>query len=651
MSNVQIGLAQINTLVGDVEGNTRRVLDCIEELRLKGQGGEVRDEKQGRGSDPSSAGHEQQDANGKKPGAQRDEPKCDLIAFPELTLTGYPPEDLLLHPDMRRQVAAALERLRAEVYGTLVAVGHPEYSDGRIYNSCSVIGNGETRAVYRKRELPNYGVFDDKRYFSPGNEPVVLDVGGLPVGLSICEDAWVPEPIAETAAAGARLILNINASPYCLDKRIEREEVIGERARVNGVPVLYLNLVGGQDEVVFDGHSFLANKAGDVVERQPGFKESIAVYRFATMPGHRVRSKGLYVLQHHERKPQSQEPQNPELQALKQQQLKPQQGAGASDDSLPRKLIRAPAVQVAKREAEIYSALTLGVHDYVLKNGFKAALVGLSGGVDSALTLVIAADALGAQQVTAVLMPSRYTSELSQQLAREQVRRLGVKSHAISIEQPYQAFMSSLKSLFSGDTADVTEENIQARCRGVILMALSNKSRKLVLTTGNKSEYATGYATLYGDMAGGFAPLKDVSKTLVYQLARYRNRTGDEAPIPEQVLTREPSAELAADQKDTDKLPPYPVLDAVLEGLVENDLSAAALIEAGYEADTVQRIAELVKNSEYKRRQAPPGVKISRLAFGRERRYPISSGFVLDPPAQAAQPVTRIRTNGRRRKG
>lgn len=586
MSNIHIGLAQINTLVGDVAGNTRRVLDCVAKL-----------------------------------GAQ-----CDLIAFPELTLTGYPPEDLLLHPAIRRQVTAALAQLRAEVHGTLVAVGHPEYGEGLPYNACSIIGDGETRAVYRKRELPNYGVFDDKRYFSVGSEAVVAEVGGLPMGLLICEDIWVPGPIAETAAAGARLILNINASPYCLGKRARREEMVAERARANDVPVLNLNLVGGQDEVVFDGHSFAAGKTGNVVERQPGFRENIAVYRVSTLPGQRGKLVGRVA-------------------------LKAQPSVAAGVGASLQKPERAPSGGEPEADAEAYNALTLGVRDYVLKNGFKAVLVGLSGGVDSALTLAIAVDALGGQQVTAVLMASRYTSELSQKLAREQVRRLGVKSHSISIEQPYQAFMSGLKSVFSGAATGVTEENIQARCRCVILMALSNKSGKLVLTTGNKSEYATGYATLYGDMAGGFAPLKDVSKSLVYRLARYRNRLGDEAPIPEQVLTREPSAELAADQKDTDKLPPYPVLDAVLEGLIEEDQSAAALIEAGYEADTVRRIAELVKNSEYKRRQAPPGVKISRLAFGRERRYPISSGFVLDPPGKAGEPIVGMRAKRRHRKG
>jgi NAD+ synthase (glutamine-hydrolysing) len=579
MANIHIGLAQIDTLVGDVAGNTRRVLDTV-------------------------AMHAGQ---------------CDLIAFPEMTLSGYPPDDLLLQGDMRRQVAAALERLRVEVRGTLVAVGHPEYRDGRIYNACSIIGEGATRAVYRKRELPNYGVFDEKRYFASGSEPVIADIGGLAVGLSICEDAWIPAPIAETAAAGARLIINLNASPYCLGKRGEREAVLAARAKENGVSILYLNLVGGQDEVVFDGHSFVVSKSGEVTERLPGFTESIAILKVSTRTGSRGRIGGRVVIERARRRT----------------------AGGAEEAEAEEEAEETPGeANVLEPDADMYRALVLGIRDYAGKNGFKTALIGLSGGVDSALTLALAVDALGAPQVTAVLMPSRYTGEESQALAKEQVRRLGVKTHTISIEKPYQAFMGALRSVFSGTEPDVTEENIQARCRGVILMAISNKTGRLVLATGNKSEYATGYATLYGDMAGGFAPLKDVSKTLVYRLARYRNRQGDAAPIPERVLTREPSAELAAEQRDTDSLPPYPVLDAVLEGLVERDRSAADLIAEGYAADTVHRIAEMVKKSEYKRRQAPPGVKISNLAFGRERRYPITSGFRIEP-SETESPVPK----------
>ncbi|MGH8273670.1 MAG: NAD+ synthase [Gammaproteobacteria bacterium] len=581
MANVHIALAQINTLVGDVTGNTRRVLDWV-------------------------AMH----------GAQ-----CDLIVFPELTLCGYPPEDLLLQPGMRGQVETALARLRAEVRGTRIVVGHPEYRDDLIYNACSVIGDGQTQAVYRKRELPNYGVFDDKRYFAAGTEAVVADIGGLAVGLSICEDAWTQTPIAEAAAAGARLIVNVNASPYCLGKRSEREQIVSARAKENGVSILYLNLVGGQDEIVYDGHSFVVNKAGQVSERLPGFTESVAILKVSTRAGSRGRIGGRIAIARARRET-----------AGRSEEAE----AGQAEEETGDEALLEP-------DKDVYRALTLAIRDYAAKNGFKSALVGLSGGVDSALTLALAVDALGAAQVTAVLMPSRYTVEESQKLAKEQVRRLGVKTHMVSIEKPYQAFMAALKDVFSGTEPDVTEENIQARCRGVILMAISNKTGKLVLATGNKSEYATGYATLYGDMAGGFAPLKDVSKTLVYRLARYRNRQGDAAPIPERVLTREPSAELSADQKDTDSLPPYPVLDAVLEGLIERDQSASDLIGAGYAAETVYRIAGMVKKNEYKRRQAPPGVKITRRAFGRERRYPISSGFALDPQQPlAGEPSSRV---------
>ncbi|HEX5314569.1 MAG TPA: NAD+ synthase, partial [Gammaproteobacteria bacterium] len=551
---------QINPLVGDVAGNTRRVLDQVATHR-----GE-----------------------------------CDLIVFPELVLTGYPPEDLLLHPDMRRQIAEALAQLRSAAGESRLLVGHPEYQNGWIYNACSLIAGGEIRAVYRKRELPNYGVFDEKRHFTPGSEPLVVDVAGLPIGVTICEDGWIEGPIADTCKAGARLMINVNASPYAIGKRAEREAVIAARAKASGVATLYLNLVGGQDELVFDGHSFVVDRHGEVIERMAGFREDFAVFRISTRAGSRGHVAGRV---------------GGEKAAASGEEESEEFGAGFADDA------------TGEPDAEVYQALTLAVHDYAIKNGFKGVLVGLSGGVDSALTLAIAVDALGAGQVAAVFMPSRYTSELSGELAKEQVRRLGVKAHTVSIEEPFQAFANVLKDVFAGLEADVTEENIQARCRGVILMAISNKTGKLVLTTGNKSEYATGYATLYGDMAGGFAPLKDVSKTLIYRLARYRNHLGELAPIPERVLTREPSAELAANQKDTDSLPPYPVLDAVLAGLVEKNLGLPDLEREGFDRETVQRIARLVKRSEYKRRQAPPGVKISPRAFGRERRYPITSGF------------------------
>lgn len=576
MTQVRIGLVQMNCMVGDVPGNARAVLQW---------------------------------AN-----SQRD--YTDLLVFPELTLTGYPPEDLLLHLEFRRRVEHALNDLRAEVRGTRILVGHPEYHEGMIYNACSVIGDGQTVATYRKRRLPNYGVFDEKRYFTEGSEPVVVDINGLPVGLSICEDAWHDGPIEETVAAGARLVVNVNASPFCVGKRAEREQVVSARAEANGVSILYLNLVGGQDELVFDGHSFAVGKDGLIMDRLPGFEEEFAVLGVAATPGRRGHIHGrLSYANMRSVAETSQEEEESSDEMV---------SSGAGSESL------APGFDA---DADVYKALKLAVHDYAQKNGFQGALVGLSGGLDSALTLAIAVDALGPQQVTAVLMPSRYTSELSIELAKEQVRRLGIKSHVVSIEEPFQAFLSALQDVFAGMETDVTEENIQARCRGVILMAISNKTGKLVLSTGNKSEYATGYATLYGDMAGGFAPLKDIYKSFVYRLARYRNRQSDIAPIPEPVLTREPSAELSTDQRDTDTLPPYPVLDDILVQLIERDLNAMDVIASGFEEDTVYAVARMLKLNEYKRRQAPPGVKISPRAFGRERRYPISSGYLVQSPA------------------
>ena len=568
MSTLKIGLAQSNCLVGDVAGNTRRVLERVEGF------GE----------------------------------QCDLIVFPELMLVGYPAGDLLLNPDLERQVGDALNELREKVGNTRILVGHPEYQDGLIYNACSVIGDGQTLATYRKRALPHYGAFNEKRYFAAGSEPVVLEIEGVPVGLSIGEDAWRPDPVRELAEAGARLVLNINASPYSIGKRANREQEIAQRAADNGVPFIYLNMVGGQDSLVFDGHSFAVNKTGEVVDRLPGFEEDFVLFRVASSPGSRGRILGR-------------EPAVAEA----------TEGASAEEaDNELRSDVDAP-MDAADSEGEVYKAIELGLGDYVRKNGFDGALVGLSGGVDSALTLTLAVDALGADKVTAVLMPSRYTSDLSVELAKEQVKRLGVKSHVISIEEPYQAFLSVLKDVFAGREPDITEENIQARCRGVILMAISNKTRRLVLATGNKSEDAVGYATLYGDTVGGFAPIKDVSKTMVYKLARYRNRLSDNAPIPEQVLTREPSAELAADQKDTDALPPYPVLDAILAGLIENEQTVADLVREGFDKRTVMEISERVKINEHKRRQTPPGVKISTRAFGLDRCYAMTSGFHPSP--------------------
>ncbi len=534
---LRIVLAQLNLLVGDISGNARRVIDNAARAR--------------------------------------DELKADLVLFPELTLTSYPPEDLVLRPGLHHQVAAALALIRREVKGITLVVGHPEKDGADIYNGCTALRDGEALARYRKQHLPNYSVFDEKRYFAPGHSAAVFDVKGLPCALSICEDIWQRGTVAQARAAGARLMLNINASPYHIGKAHTREAILRDAAREGDMPVMYLNLVGGQDELVFDGASTVVDAQGTVVSRAPDFRECLHVVGLSTNDG------------------------KIDLRGERQPHLTP--------------------------EASVYEALILGVRDYARKNGFKGAVLGLSGGIDSALTLAIAVDALGADQVEAVLMPSRYTAAMSNEDERAQAEALGVKYHVLPIERAFTAFTDTLAPLFAGLPADATEENIQARCRGVLLMALSNKTGRLVLTTGNKSEMAVGYATLYGDMAGGFAPLKDVPKTLVYRLAAYRN--GLSAVIPRRVFERPPSAELRADQKDEDSLPPYPVLDPILERYIENDETPEQIIAAGFEPETVRRVTRMVDRNEYKRRQAAPGVRISRRAFGRDRRYPITSAY------------------------
>ena len=536
---LRIALAQIDVLVGDIDGNARRVIERAREAR--------------------------------------DLAGASLVLFPELTLTGYPPEDLLLRPGLYPRVERALDLVCREAQGIDVVLGYPQQTPEGVYNACAFLRGGRVAARYFKQSLPNYSVFDEKRYFREGSEPCVVDVGGVPTGLTICEDVWVDGPVRQAAAAGAQLILNLNASPYHVGKEAEREDVVGRQARENGVPVVYLNLVGGQDELVFDGASFAVDAEGAVVFRAPAFEE------------------GLYLV---------------ELDVSAGSAPRPQQGP------------LAPTLPV---EESVYRALTTGIRDYVEKNGFRGVVVGLSGGVDSALTVALAADALGPGRVEAVLMPSRYTAAMSVEDARAEADALGVRHHAVSIEGPFEAFLEALRETFAGTPRDVTEENIQARCRGIILMAISNKRGELVLTTGNKSEMGVGYATLYGDMAGGFAPLKDVPKMLVYRLAEWRNRRSP--VIPRRVLERPPSAELAPDQKDQDSLPPYPILDAILELYVEQDRCPEDIVAAGYDPATVDRVVGMVNRNEYKRRQAAPGVRISRRAFGRDRRYPMTSGY------------------------
>lgn len=535
---LRIALAQLDLFVGDVGGNTQRVIETAADAR--------------------------------------DRLQADLVIFPELALSGYPPEDLLFHKGMRRQVAAALEQVRTQTSGIALMVGYPEYAADSIYNAAALLRDGALLANYRKQELPNYLVFDEKRYFKPGRDTCIVELNGLRVALLICEDVWEPSPARAAKEAGAQLIVVINGSPYSLRYQTRREEIVRERVKETGLPVVYVNMVGGQDELIFDGGSFVMNAQGEVVQRATAFQEELYAVDIDLIDGRAVPRPG-----HVEPEP--------------------------------------------AEEASVYGALVLGVRDYVSKHRFPGVVLGLSGGIDSALTLSIAVDALGADRVHAVMMPSRYTSQMSLDDAASQARSLGVTYDIISIEGMFEAALRALRGVFAGREPDTTEENIQARCRGLLLMAISNKTGRMVLTTGNKSEMAVGYATLYGDMAGGFAPIKDCSKLLVYRLARYRNSL---APvIPARVIERPPSAELRFDQRDSDSLPPYEVLDPILELFIEDDLSVDEIEARGFDRETIGRVLELVKRNEYKRRQAPPGVRISDRAFGRDWRYPITSGY------------------------
>jgi NAD+ synthase (glutamine-hydrolysing) len=513
--------------------------------------------------------------------AQAREGGAELVVFPELTLSGYPPEDLLLRPSFLAACDSELATLAAATNGIAALVGHP-HSEGEVFNAASLLREGRVECTAHKQALPNYGVFDDKRYFRPGHDSVVAAIGGARVGLLICEDVWQPEPAARAAAAGAQLIVVINASPWDDRKQGEREAVLTARARETGCAIAYLNLVGGQDEVVYDGASILVNGDGSIAARAPAFVDALLRAEFDP----------------------------------------------ATHTLTP---IDWPALADSSMEATLYAALVRGVRDYIDKNRFEGVLLGLSGGIDSALTLALAVDALGADRVTAVMMPTRYTSELSLDGARMQAEQLGVDYQVIPIEATYQSFMDALTPAFAGKSADTTEENLQSRTRGVMLMALSNKHGRLLLATGNKSEMAVGYATLYGDMCGAYAPLKDVYKTVVYRLARWRNAAAAgvsrPTPIPEEVIDRPPSAELRENQTDQDSLPPYDELDAILAGFIEGEQSQAELVAAGHDAATVQRVVRLVLLNEFKRRQSAPGPRVTTRAFGRERRYPITSGW------------------------
>ncbi len=536
--NVRVALAQIDLVVGDVAGNTAKIIEWAHRAR--------------------------------------DEHDADIIVFPELGICGYPPEDLLFHAGLRHNVEAAVSEISRSVTGIAVVIGFPEYEDDRIYNSCAVLRDGKLLARYRKKLLPNYAVFDEERYFKAGKDAAVFKLNGIRFGLNICEDVWRPGPVSDSRAAGAECVLVINGSPFEVNSQDNRENAVRRRVTENNVPVVYVNHVGGQDELVFDGGSFVMDADGDIAYRARSFEESLQVVRLVGTPSG----------------------------------VRPERGRIAQPDD---------------RVTRIYRALVLGTRDYVMNHGFPGVVIGLSGGVDSALVLAIACDALGAEKVRAVQMPFRYTSTMSQEDSARQAKTFGVRYDVIPIEPMYEATMRQLLPVLGETAPDATEENIQARCRGLLLMAISNKTGRMLLTTGNKSEMAVGYATLYGDMAGGYAPIKDCSKSLVYELARYRNTLGE--AIPERVITRPPSAELRPNQRDTDSLPGYDILDSILEAFIEDDLSVAEITARGFDRAVVVRVLEMVKRNEYKRRQAPPGVRISKRAFGRDWRYPITSGY------------------------
>ncbi|MEV5118854.1 MULTISPECIES: NAD+ synthase [Stenotrophomonas] len=542
MASIRIAMAQFDFPVGDVAGNTERIIEMI--------------------------------------GQARDEYGAGLVMFPELAVSGYPPEDLLLRPGFLYECEQAMTRIAAACRGITAVVGWPQAAGAVVYNAASVLRDGLVEQTYRKRELPNYAVFDERRYFDvdPDGGSCVFEVDGIPVGLLICEDLWFAEPLADTVRAGAQLVVVPNASPYERGKHAQRDAVLAARTRESGAAIAYLNVVGGQDALVFDGASVVADGDGTVHPAAAAFVDQWLVvdYDGAT------------------------------------RSFLPQVWMDDGDESM---------------DALAWRAVTRGIQDYCSKNGFKKVWLGLSGGIDSAIVLAMAVDALGAENVTAVRLPSRYTAGMSNDLAAEQCEALGVKLEAVSIEPAFQGLMQALAPMFEGTTPDVTEENLQSRSRGVILMALANKFGGLLLTTGNKSEYAVGYATIYGDMCGGYAPLKDLYKTEVFGLSKWRNTVGGAPVIPPAVISRPPSAELRENQTDQDSLPAYDVLDGILYRYIDQEQSRTEIVAAGYDAAVVDRVLRLVRISEWKRHQAAPGPKVSRRAFGRERRYPISNGY------------------------
>jgi len=574
MRNLRVGLAQINTTVGDLEGNAAKVLEYVECARAQG---------------------------------------VDLISFPELTITGYPPEDLLLRPQFIEDNVAALRRVAEGCRGITAVVGFVD-SNEDIYNAAAIIHDGRLVDIYHKQFLPNYGVFDENRYFQTGGRSPVYVVAGVGVGVSVCEDIWYPgDPTRAQALAGAQVIINVNGSPFHIEKRRFREQMLATRASDYAVFLCYTNQVGGQDELVFDGASMVLSPWGEVLTRAAAFQEELLV---SDLNLEEVFQTRLHDPRRRKERVAADASNGGEIIRISDEPL--------VEEMPPIERRCAPSLE---DEAEVYQALVLGTGDYVRKNGFRKAVIGLSGGIDSSLTAVVAVDALGAENVMGVAMPSRFSSEGSLQDARELAENLSIELLTIPIEEPFSGFLDALAEPFAGTEFGVTEENIQSRVRGTIMMSLSNKFGWLVLTTGNKSEMATGYATLYGDMAGGFAVIKDVPKTLVYRLVRYRNARGPVPVIPPRVIEKEPSAELRPDQRDIDTLPPYDVLDPILEAYVEDDRSVEEIAAMGFDEALVKRVVTMVNRAEYKRRQAPPGVKITHRAFGRDRRLPIANRY------------------------
>ncbi len=574
MKLLRVALAQMNSTVGDLAGNSKKISDYIKKA--------VRQ-------------------------------KADIIAFPELALTGYPPEDLLLKPQFISDNMAELKKISGRTHGITVITGFVDTEKNNLYNAAAVISEGRVTDIYHKIFLPNYGVFDEHRYFKAGKRFPVYNVGGVRFGVNICEDIWHREgPARIQALAGAEVIININASPYEMGKPALRERILKERSSENGVIIAYLNAVGGQDELIFDGFSMVFDHEGCLIARGKQFEEDLLVLdldmeRLRKFRKSRAKSLGRM----------------------------PARAAGAVrkinisvTEHKERKKLKAAAVEPAlKQEEELYKALALGTADYVRKNGFSGVVIGLSGGVDSSLVAAIAADAIGKENVKGLFMPSEYTSVESREDAFGLAANLGIAISELPINDILGQYLHLLSGAFRGTKEDTTEENLQARIRGNLLMAFSNKFGWLVLTTGNKSEMSVGYATLYGDMAGGFAVIKDVPKTLVYDIGRWRNSTGDGVVIPERVLWKEPTAELKHDQKDSDTLPPYPVLDPILRAYIEDEVSFEEILKMGCDIECVRKVISMVDRSEYKRRQSPPGIKITSRAFGRDRRFPITNRY------------------------